>query len=641
MAHRVDSYSKEKRRRGNRSPRQSRRGKLDDGYQTNAREYTKCKTRGRDVSGDYENDEPYYQQNNIDVKRPEHINRDYGERTRRSDGASVRQNRRDRHHDSSGPRREDRSPKPKGNKGNHLSRGMVTRYKKGRDFKPSQFGSVRIGKDMATDEFVVIKECSRHRIRDREDIYGYHTLENINKEIEIHKEISEDEDGCPYILKMLDVVRDEKYVYLILEYASEGELGDYINSRNQEIRNARASPLGRRRCLESWWYESRRFMRQLLEAVSYLHDRNICHRDLSVENIVLERTSAANENYNVKVIDFGLATQCEEYGDLSRVGKVKYMSYECYDERQNYDGRDNDMWCLGIVLYYMLFAKHPWRIPVSNDKYFKRIFGKRGGTKRHLENKNLLWRAPSSVLDLFDRIFIAQKSRITVSRAQTHPYITDADYDEYEPYFEDITPDLPDGKLQLEISNLRYMEEIQEPPGIWNELDLKTREQIHEFLHFSDRNDRRTTVYDKRGVEELGWRFRIEKPQVREILAYFYAASRDRANLENRLPTPQRTSRVETLRTGSRSPCEDRPRDRDSSTRQGGNDAPIIDLPVAFEEKYDEWTPSDVNLTPYERETGTRGSRQNVRTGSPSVNIITSPFASPSLLRVKSIDSLE
>jgi len=170
----------------------------------------------------------------------------------------------------------------------------------------------------------------------------------------------------------------------------------------------------------------------------------------------------------------------------------------------------------------------------------------------------------------------------------------------------------------------------------------------------SDRNDRRTTVYDKRGVEELSWWFKIEKPQVRKILTYFFAANRDRANLENRLPTSQRTSRGQTLRTGSRSPCEDRSTDRsprftpDSSTLQMGVDAPWIDLPVAFEEKSDEssnyddgWTPSDINLTPYERETGTRGSRQTVRTGSPSVNIIIGPFASPSLLRGKSIDSLE
>jgi len=622
MALSEDSYNLEKRRRRTRSPHQPRRS--DDGYHNKIRV-----TRGRDVSGDYENEERYFQQD--DVKLPDCAKRDY-KRTKRSD-AFVSKKRRARHNNGGGPRLGDRSPNPNGDNVDPLSRGKVTRYKKGRDFKPSQFGNVRIGKDMRTDEFVVIKECLRHCIRDREDVYGCHTLENVNKEIEIHRKISNDEDGCPFILKLLDDVQDEKYVYLILEFASGGELGDYINARNQEIKNALARTRGRPRCLESWWEESRKFMKQLLIAVNYLHDRNICHRDLSVENIVLD------ENFNVKVIDFGLATHCKEYGHLSPVGKMKYMSYECYDERQKYNGKDNDMWCLGIVLYYMLFVKHPWRIPASNDTRFESIFGIQGGTGKYLKKKKLLRRAPRPALDLFDKIFIAQKSRITVRKAQQHPYITNVD--EYEQYFEDIAPDLPDGKLQLQISNLRYKEELQEPPRIWKRLDFKTREEIHEFLHWSDRNDRRTTVFDQRGVDELSWRFRIEKPQIRSILTYFYAASRDRADLENRLPTPRYTSR--------RSPREDRyPRSPlDSSTPQGRNGAPRIDLPVAaFEEKYDDSnfddgrSHSEGTITPDGRETGTRGSRQIVTTGSPSVNII-SPFASPSLQRVTTVGSLE
>jgi len=163
-------------------------------------------------------------------------------------------------------------------------------------------------------------------------------------------------------------------------------------------------------------------------------------------------------------------------------------------------------------------------------------------------------------------------------------------------------------------------------------------------------------VFDKRGVKDLSDRFEIEVKHVRQILAYFYAASRDRAELDNK-PT-KITSRKENLRSTCRSPsenwCRDRPSPspRDLLTPQGQHDAPRIDLPVQFEEKYDESSniddgfrsQSDINLTPYEqetpydRETETRGLR-SVDTRSPSVNIITGPYASPSLQRVTTVGS--
>merc|ERR1719320_2366063 len=99
-----------------------------------------------------------------------------------------------------------------------------------------QFGKVRGGWDMATKESVVIKECLQDCVQDRKDVRGYRTDENIWQEIKILRRISKDPSSCQYIIKLLDVVKDKKHVYLILEHATNGDLRSYINSRNGDIK---------------------------------------------------------------------------------------------------------------------------------------------------------------------------------------------------------------------------------------------------------------------------------------------------------------------------------------------------------------------------------------------------------------------
>jgi len=403
-----------------------------------------------------------------------------------------------------------------------LRRGELNRYKKGRAFQVSQFGSLRAGMDMARNEFVVIKECDLELVRDSRDIDDNQTLENVWQEIKIHKKISNE-----HIIKLLDVVRDDGNIYLILEHASKGDLGKYLFRRNEKITDEHRRNR-RPRCLEDWWQDSCRFMKQLLSAVRYLHANNICHRDLSVENVVLD------QHINIKVIDFGLAHDCG--GDLMvglpRVGKLQYMSPECWEDNKKYDGRDNDMWSLGVILFKMLFVDFPWELPSDIDGLFSKVYGKKGGTKLLLERRGLQWRAPYRVLDMFDRIFRPQKTRITAKKAQGHPYITNERGNWIEPYFEDIGPALPDPKLIFKISELRYRNELQSPPSIWLDLDLETRQEIHNFLWRTDSTALNTTVYDKRGVKDLSNRWELSMREARQILAFFYAASRDRAELQ-------------------------------------------------------------------------------------------------------------
>lgn len=479
--------------------RSSRWPRIDSDHDHRSPRYRSYKqTRGRSVSDEENSDELYNRQESKEVKNSKEMNRAWGQNIQREDDALLR-------------------------------RGDLTRYIKGQSFKRSQFGQIRIGKDKRKNEYVVIKECLSKSVQDGLNVEGYRTYENVESEIKIHTKISRDQNFCRFIIRLLDVVEDAKYVFLILEYAPRGELREYLNKRHSEI-DYKLRKQNNPKCLALWWVDSLRFMIQLLRAVKYLHEQFICHRDLSIENVVLD------QDLNVKVIDFGLAQYCDVdvMFDPPGVGKMVYMSPECYDDHLKYDGKDNDMWSLGVILFFMLFAIFPWEFPYFIDSHFNQIYGIRGGTKKFLWSKNLLNRAPNRVLDLFDRIFCAQKARITVKQALRHPYITNKQEYVFEPYFKCIAPALPDQILQKKISDLRYMKakELVKAPSIWLALDPDTREELHEFLWLTDCTAQGTTVYDARVVEDVSSKFKLAKNETREILKYFFAACRGRADLE-------------------------------------------------------------------------------------------------------------
>lgn len=108
------------------------------------------------------------------------------------------------------------------------------------------------------------------------------------------------------------------------------------------------------------------YWRQIVNAVAYLHSENICHRDLKLENVVLDR------NHIAKLIDFGLAFNCSPTNELAigSVGSPAYMAPEQLSSIR-YDGKKADIWSLGSILYYMLVRKYPWKMATHSDVQFQ------------------------------------------------------------------------------------------------------------------------------------------------------------------------------------------------------------------------------------------------------------------------------
>ena len=109
----------------------------------------------------------------------------------------------------------------------------------------------------------------------------------------------------------------------------------------------------------------RRMFRQIAEAMEYLHSLNICHRDIKLDNILIE-----NRTNNIKIIDFGFSVICGNQKLKIFCGTPSYMSPEIVQKR-DYEGKPVDMWALGVLLFAMLTGTFPFRGISESDLYYK------------------------------------------------------------------------------------------------------------------------------------------------------------------------------------------------------------------------------------------------------------------------------
>ncbi|XP_068680052.1 MAP/microtubule affinity-regulating kinase 4-like [Montipora foliosa] len=145
------------------------------------------------------------------------------------------------------------------------------------------------------------------------------------------------------VTQLYETFHADKKIYLVMEFASRGDLLDFINSRSR-----RGVGIG-----EAF---AKTLFRQLAEGVAHCHRRNVVHRDLKCENILLDSDNI------IKVSDFGFATRYP-------TNKCKLLSTFCGSYAyaapeillaQHYDGKCADVWSMGIILYAMVCGRLPF-----------------------------------------------------------------------------------------------------------------------------------------------------------------------------------------------------------------------------------------------------------------------------------------
>lgn len=140
------------------------------------------------------------------------------------------------------------------------------------------------------------------------------------------------------LISLLDIIFDDKLIYLMMEYCPNGELFQYIVDHGRFEESA-----------------ANVMFRQIISALVYLHSKDIAHRDLKPENILLDA------NFSPKIADFGLCHVATAKMLLSTpCGSPFYAPPEVISNEE-YDGKAGDVWSIGVVLFTMVTGSLPWR----------------------------------------------------------------------------------------------------------------------------------------------------------------------------------------------------------------------------------------------------------------------------------------
>ncbi|XP_067297635.1 serine/threonine-protein kinase SIK2-like [Pseudorasbora parva] len=205
--------------------------------------------------------------------------------------------------------------------------------------RPLQVGFYEIIKTLGKGNFAVVK-LARHKVTKTEVAIKIIDktrldecdLEKIKREVQIMKLLKH-----PYIIKLYQVMETKDMLYIVTEYAKNGEMFDYLTSVGH-LSEA----------------EARRKFWQLLDAVEYCHRHHIVHRDLKAENLLLD------SNMNIKLADFGFGNFYLPGKSLSTwCGSPPYAAPEVFEGKE-YEGPPLDIWSLGVLLYVLVCGTLPF-----------------------------------------------------------------------------------------------------------------------------------------------------------------------------------------------------------------------------------------------------------------------------------------
>ena len=193
-----------------------------------------------------------------------------------------------------------------------------------------KFGVVNLGIHKKTQQQVAVKIINKDSIKTLED------KELVRIEIGILKLCHH-----PNVVRLLDHLENEDYIFIVMEYIEGGTLGQYLKKKNFNFSERQASSI----------------MSQIASGVKYLHKYGIVHRDLKPDNIMITQQ---NDFGVIKIMDFGLSkivstqeTMVDGYGTLSYVAPEVLL-------RTPYN-KEVDIWSMGVILYYMLCGHLPFK----------------------------------------------------------------------------------------------------------------------------------------------------------------------------------------------------------------------------------------------------------------------------------------
>ncbi|CCD24945.1 putative serine/threonine protein kinase KIN4 NDAI_0E01290 [Naumovozyma dairenensis CBS 421] len=223
-----------------------------------------------------------------------------------------------------------------------LSRGKKEKlrfgnYILGATLGEGEFGKVKLGWSTASPTASLDSNSKQIAIK---LIRRDYVKKGSDKEIKIYREINALKLLThPNIVRLEEVLQNSKYIGIVLEFASGGEFYKYLQ-RKRRLKEPHACQL----------------FAQLISGVTYMHSKGLVHRDLKLENLLLDK------NENLIITDFGFVNEFFGSNELMKrsCGSPCYAAPELVLSTEPYRARKVDIWSCGIILYAMLAGYLPW-----------------------------------------------------------------------------------------------------------------------------------------------------------------------------------------------------------------------------------------------------------------------------------------
>ena len=249
-----------------------------------------------------------------------------------------------------------------------------------------RYGTIRVGYHKIKKRYVAIKIINKKSVSKAD-------LDNIRNQINILK-IATDE----FVLKLLDIIENESFLYIMTELCKGGDLYSYLNQRSFKIPEAKAAKL----------------IYKLTKSISFLHTLGIIHRDLKPENILMTDMS---DDADIRISDFCICKRLEPNETTKEiVGTLGYMAPEVLMGKEyNFSA---DVWGIGVITYLLLTGYLPFDEEEDKEVIRKTLFDS-------IPFDNDSWKNISSKAKEFIKKILKKdkEERITVDQILKDPWI--------------------------------------------------------------------------------------------------------------------------------------------------------------------------------------------------------------------------
>eukprot|EP01084_Bolivina_argentea_P037927 70131_1 len=278
---------------------------------------------------------------------------------------------------------------------------------------------------------VVVKVTDRSQYTNSTATFNNKVYHNIKEDIvleqSILKHLTQRED-CPESLTKFIAFFETDDLYLFIQQDGGYSLFDFVRNAHKLIRTGTIN-------ISHWHAVIKVIFKQLLQSIAFIHSKNVCHNDISLENVLINDVQIVarggkegtihfmTDQIQIKLCDFGLAElhNNPECRSNKHCGKRQYKSPEVHDVHRRFDGKKNDIWGIGVILFILSCGCPPWNAARVTDDVFVLMMSGR------IVDVLMAWDLSAyidlSLIDLLQSIFEYEEDRISVSQMNQHRYL--------------------------------------------------------------------------------------------------------------------------------------------------------------------------------------------------------------------------